>query len=377
MATAAPAQPGAVMALPFVASAHEHVEPAATITVTPGAAEQVINPIDIPAYGYIRSIFLEVVGSGGVGGAAVADSPWNFFTSIALQDVNGANIFGPLDGYATFLTSLYGGYANDQDPGNMPGFVGAAPNMVFGLRIPVEITHHDALGALSNQNAAANYKLNLSVNTLANMMGAPNPIPAFTIRVWLEAWTLPAPVDGRGRPQAQVPPMLGTGQYWSTRTQAVVLGANTVALTRVGNLIRTLIFVSRTAAGVRSDTVFPEPYRFDWDGMTIENASQFYKIASNSEKVNGIAFVRPAGVFVIPFNHSGPHQANGGDSPSLWLPTTQSSRLELSGTFAAAGTVQVLTNEVAPVEQDQAERYQEHSGSGWQGGQVAVTPYAR
>jgi hypothetical protein len=42
----------------------------------------------------------------------------------------------------------------------------------------------------------------------------------------------------------------------------------------------------------------------------------------------------------------------------------QSSRLELTGTWAGAGSVQVLTNEIAPVDADQATRFQVPNGSG-------------
>jgi hypothetical protein len=43
----------------------------------------------------------------------------------------------------------------------------------------------------------------------------------------------------------------------------------------------------------------------------------------------------------------------------------QSSRLELNGVAAAAGTLQVCTNDVAPVEVNPAERYVETSTTGF------------
>lgn len=370
-------QPGVIPALPFTASAHEHTEPAFTLTVTPTTAVQQQNPIDIPAYGYIRHIFLEVSCAGGAGGTANADFPFNLFSSVNLQDVNGANIFGPLDGYATYLANLFGGFANRSNPVDSPLYVGTAPNPVFYLRIPVEISHKDGLGALSNQNAAANYKLNLAINSIAGMTSAAfTTAPTVTIRGWLEAWTLPSPVDGRGRPQAQVPPMLGTGQMWSSRTQSVLVGANTVALTRVGNLIRTLLFVSRDATGARVDTSFPDPVSFNWDGMVIHNASQRYLKQRAYEQTNGVLTL-PTGVFPFLFNNAGPEQAIGNENPDLWLPTSNSSRLEIVGSSAAAGSIQVLTNEVAPVEQDQAERYMDHSATAWNPQGQAAAPYAR
>jgi hypothetical protein len=352
------AQPAAVAALPFVASAHEHVEPAFTQTVTPGASVQQLNPIDIPAYGYIRHIFLEVVASGGTGGTIAADGPWNLFQQITLQDVNGSNIFGPIDGYAAYIANLVGGYAFRNNPVDSPWFVGSAPNPAFYLRIPVEVSHKDGLGALANQNSAANYKLTLAINTVAAAFSAaPSPVPTLTIRGWLEAWTIPAAQDNRGRPQAQVPPLLGSGQYWSSRLQSgIVVGANTIPMTRLGNYIRALAFIARDGSGVRQDTVFPDPFQFNWDGMTIRNQSQRYAQQDFYEKTQG-TLTRPTGVFILPFNHGGPDAALGNEDPDLWLPTTQSSRLEVAGNSAVAGSVQVLTSEVAPIESDQTQRY--------------------
>lgn len=354
----AASQPAAVAALPFTASAHEHTEPAFTVTVVPGAATQQLNPIDIPAYGYIRNIFLEIVAAGGAGGTLSADAPWNILQSVTLQDVNGANIVGPMDGYALYLANVLGSYAFRSNPADSPWFVGAAPNPAFFLRVPVEVSHRDGLGALANQNSAANYKLSLAINNIAAMASvAFTTAPTITIRGWLEAWTLPAPMDSRGRPQAQVPPLLGTGQYWSTRTQSgIVVGQNTIPLTRLGNYIRALVIIARDATGARSDAVFPDPMQFNWDGMQIRNNSQRYLQQEMYEKVGGV-FTRPVGVFMLPFNHGGPVASLGDEDPSLWLPTTQSSRLEIAGVSAAAGTIQVLTNEVAPIEQTQTDRY--------------------
>lgn len=347
-----------IAALPFVASAHEHVEPAFTVTVTPGAAVQQINPIDIPAYGYARYLFLEVVAAGGTGGTVAADGPWNLFQSLTLADVNGSNNFGPMDGYAAYITNLVGGYAQRSNPLDSPWFVGSAPNPAFYLRIPLEITRKDALGSLANQNSAANYKFTMIINTLAAAFSvAPSPVPTYTIKGWLEAWTLPAPMDNRNRPQAQVPPLLGTGQYWSSSLQSgLVIGANTVPWKRLGNYIRMAAFIARDVSGVRQDTVFPDPFQFNWDGMTIRNQSQRYAQQDFYEKTNGTV-TRPTGVFVVPFNHGGAAADFGDEDPDLWLPTTQSSRISIDGVSAVAGSVQMLTCEVAPVEQDQTQRY--------------------
>lgn len=359
------ARPAMVAALPFTAGSHEHVEgPAITLTVPQTAAVQQQNPIDVPAYGYFRSLFIEVVAAGGTGGTIAADGPWNIIQSISLQDVNGANIVNPVDGYGLYLMNLFGGYAFNNNPANYPWFSGVAPNPAFGIRVPVEVIARDALGALANQNSAATYKLNLAINsTAAAYSVAPSPLPTYTIRVWYEGWTIPAAQSMRGEPQAQTPPLLDTGQSWSnTNQRAVLVGDNTLGVTRVGNLIRLLIGVARTGAGARSDTVLPDPVALNWDGNQIWKSNQNYMKAYLYEKFSG-ALTFPAGVFAFPFNHQFIGRM-GNETPDLWVPTTQSTRLDIVGTCAAAGSWQYLVNDIAPVEVDQAQRYQVPSDTG-------------
>lgn len=373
-----PTQRQAVMALPFVAGAHEHCELAFTRTFTPGTTVQRTDPIDIPASGYITSVFLEVVCTGGAGGTAAADAPWNMLTDITLLDVNGGTIVGPIDGYALMVANLIGGWNGvHNNPADSPWFVGTAPNMAFYLRVPVEITHKDALGALVNQNTSANYKLSFGINTIANITSvAWTTAPTVTVRGWLEAWTLPAPVSSKGDPQAQVPPALGTGQYVSVQgPRATVAAGFTAPWTRLGNYIRALGIITRDGSGVRQDTALPDPLNFNWDGMLIKTIGQRVLQQQFYERVAG-TFTRPTGVWALPFNYMGDYPGLGNDTPAGWIPTSQSSRISLDGTAAIAGTVQFITVEVAPVEVNQAARYQEHSGTGWNpntaGGPVAA-----
>lgn len=372
MVTATPEAPptpqGVMAALPFVASAHEHTEPAFQFTATPGAAVQNINPLDIPASGYLRAIWLEVTATGGATGTASADFPWNLLQSVGLQEVNGSTIMNPIDGYALYIANICGGYSYTNDPAQAPFHVASSPNPKFFLRIPVEIAAKDGLGALANQNAAAQYKLSLAINTIAGAWSvAPGTVPLLTVKGYLEAWTLPAAADNRGRPQAQIPPMLGTGQYWSQTTRATIVGNNTIGITRVGNYLRCIPIICRDTANVRSDLVSPEPFRLNWDGNMIHNVSQAYMQDMLRSKVNG-PFTRPVGVFCLPFNHVSTGRM-GNEDPSLWLPTTDASRIEIEGTSAVAGTMQILVNEVAPVETNQAQRYEFPNQTG------AVAPF--
>lgn len=367
--TGAPAQ--AVTRIPFTAAAHEHTEPGGfQFNVQPGAAQQNFGPFDVPAFGFLRHMVIEVqTTTAGTGGTAGPDFPFSLFSSISLSDVNGAPIFGPYTGYETLWANISGGYVYQQDPRRLPGYSTSVTAPSFLLRIPIEISHFDGLGCLANQNAAAAYKVALTVDTLTNWYvqggsgASATTSPIVTVKGWLEAWTLPNDVDIMGRPQEQFPRAHGTTQYWSKFTKAMNAGNNSILLPRVGNLVRNLVLICRNSAGARADNVMPDPIRLAWDQRDLLNESQYLRIQEMYEKIEGPLISRDAGVFHYSFNHQA--QGRSGDGPpNLWLPTVQSTRLEFTGVSGVAGSVTVLTNDVAPAEVSPSERFVESSQSG-------------
>lgn len=356
-----------VPVIPFTGAAHEHTEPGGfSFAVTQTANQQNFGPFDVPAFGFFRHLVIEVTttANGTLGAGVVnADYPFSIFASISCLDVNGAPIFGPFTGYETLWANIAGGYVYQQDPRKGPGFSATGISPGFILRIPIEISHFDGLGSLANQNAASSYKVSLTVDTIANAWStAPTTPPTLLVRGWLEAWTLPDDADILGRPQAQFPPAHGTSQYWSKFNKATVAGQNSILLPRVGNLIRNLVLICRNVSGARADNVFMDPIRLAWDQRDLINESQTLRIQEMFEKIENLN-TRDAGVFHYSYNHA--VQGRSGDGPpNLWLPTMQSSRLEFSGVSAAAGTITVLTNDIAPAEIRPEERFVETSQSG-------------
>lgn len=363
------ARPSAPGLVPFTSGAHEYTEQFDDRTITPGANSQQVGPIDIPAQGYLRHVWLLIEGSSGNldGGTADPDFPWNILQSISLSDVNGAPIFGPIDGYACLWANILGGYAGGvPDPRQHPSFDATFASPVFAIRIPIEVSHRSGFGALANQNSAANYKLNYTVNAASELVSggtAPTP-PDVRIRAVLEAWTLPNDRDVLGRPQAQVPPRHGTTQYWSFHQRDTSAGANTVLLPRVGNLIRVLLFIARNSSGVRQDSVMPADPNLVWDARSIRREPQDYLIGQMRERIPDLT-ARDTGVFAYTFDASD-HGVVGDDDPTFWWPTVQSSRLELDGNSGAAGSLQVVTNDIAPAEVNPEERFVETSATGFQ-----------
>lgn len=342
---------GQAPAVPFVRGSREFVEgPFTDQTITPAAAAQAVNPIDVPARGWASSIVLEVAGSGGALGIGVLneDFPFSVFDQLALTRPNGNPYFGPMQGFSALMTNLYGGYEFDGDPRTNPDFLGTI-NFRFILRIPIEITHHDAYGALIDQDAAAAYKLSWTVPASTTIFTtAPTTIPAIRFRAHLEGWEQPPAADLNGRSIEQSPPGTPTAQFWSEQTFNIVGGLNTIRLTDVGNLLRDVVFIFRddSTPRARIDTELPQDsIRLTYDARDLEN-----RTIRGWRKVMWERFgvVAPTGVIVYDKIHDGEGHA-GNEARNQYLPTSDSTRIEIIGTWTGSGGVlTVLTNDVAP-----------------------------
>lgn len=352
--------------IPFAQGAHEHVEIIAQFAYTPTAAAQVFGPFDVPPSGYERNLALEIVTtSNGVIGAGVAsaDYPFNIIQSLSMNDVNGAPIVGPIDGYALMWANIVAGTQWNNDPRLGPWFSNTIINPAFFIRVPNEITTHDGLGCLANQDASATYKLyiTLAPNTTLYTTQPTTP-PTLQITVWLEAYTVPSDHDMFGNPQAQAPPALGTAQYITFNQQTVLAGANTIPLKRTGNLLECLVMIFRTAAGARSDSVAFNPFTVRWDNKEIYQAvSQNYLKQMAAESLERVTI--DAGVYIIPMNMTTKGGLGNGPLRSLW-PTTQSSRIEFAGSAAVAGSVQIVTIDIAAAQVNPSGRYVMDSATG-------------
>ena len=96
--------------------------------------------------------------------------------------------------------------------------------------------------------------------------------------------------------------------------------------------------------GTRDDTVFPDPATLQWDANNLRQESRRGVIENMADKIVDLA-TRDAGVFFYSFAHSELGRAGDGP-PSLWLATTQASRVELQGNSGTAG------RQYLPVSQD-------------------------
>lgn len=360
--------------VPFIRASAEHVEPAGIDTsrqIT--AADQDLGTFDVPAYGYLRSLLILVQATGGTGTSVTAseDSPWNAVKNILLTEPNGAVIAQFNSGYDALIAHKWGGY-RDNDGADFraaPSFTsvgGSTGNFSFMLRVPVEINLRDALGSLPNQNAAATFKLKITLSSGAASAGAygttiPTVQPTVRVRVFLEAWDQPESQTA-GASNQVTPPAMNTTQFWSSQQYNVNGGSQTIRLTRVGNYIRNLIFIFRAASGttprVTNATFMPDPTTVYLDTRPIDiiEANNWKQRMYERTGFGGSLYAAaatadtPGGLDTSVYSYDFCHEFDGSlghENRDLWLPTLGSTRLELQGSFGGAGTLTVLTNDVA------------------------------
>lgn len=358
----------AAAVVPFVRASQEHAEGTfLDATKQQSTANQGLGPAEVAAYGFLRHLVVKVETTIAIVGTAMTvaeDAPFSAIANLALVEPNGDIIVQFASGYSLYLANKYGGYKFANDMRAKPSFVNTLSatggTLAFILRVPVELNNRDGLGSLPNQSAAAAFKLlvDLAASSALFSAGTPSTQGTFRVRAWLEAWDQPAASSEVGQNQ-QEPPAVNTTQFLTETTYAINSGNFKFRLTRVGNYIRNLIFVFRAATRALGESNWPDPLTWFIDSRPQElieigtlrdrihdrygyGGTGLAGAAIANEAANG----RDAGVFVLDFCHEFDGQA-GHENRDLWLETEGGTKLEIQGTFGAAGTMTVLTNDVS------------------------------
>jgi hypothetical protein len=364
--------------VPFVRASAEHTEPVGyDVSTVMSTSVQTLPDIQIPAYGFLRSVLIVVTSTAGTGATAATmleDSPFAALQNIVLQEPNGAQICNFPSGYDLYLANKFGGYRYSNDNRNSPNFltnVGTTAGFNFVLRVPVEVNNRDALGSLPNQNSGALFRIKLNLNSIANVFGGTVPNgPTVRIRAYAEEWDQPEDSTD-GVANQTVPPAVNTTQYWSRQDFPVNAGQANIRLTRMGNYIRNLIFVFRAggppATRAGGDAGFPDPATLYYDTRPLDTQSRQQWLERQMEKYGYVAKFgatgavsagtaaiavdsgqgRENGVWPYDFCHEFDGRV-GSENRSLWLPTWSSTRFEIgNGSWVGTnGTLSVLTNDV-------------------------------
>lgn len=344
---------------PFIKASRERTLIGPQVSQQIGASAVQTELLDIPAGGFLRYLILEVSASGGTStGTAVLDEdgPFSILDSFVLTDVNGNPLVGPMNGYHLYLLDKYGGYNAVFDPKLRDNFSVADDengNFSFTLRIPIEISARDGYGALANMDASQTFKVQWSfaANSAVFSTVPDGTQPTVTVKIGVEIWDRPPPVDARGASNAQFPPGHGTTQYAKYTAYDLQNGEVTQRLSRVGNNIRNLIFVWRDTSGDRQESTWLDPVRFQIDDQAfdlltrqrlIDRMSDLYRYTGAKDSAGAL----DTGVFVWNFDHD--LDGTPGYSNRLGLlHTHQGTKLELVGSVGEAGVLSVITNDIA------------------------------
>jgi hypothetical protein len=372
----AKAAPDAGARVPFVRASYSYREKIRADSVTLSTSAQTLTPVQITPGGFLRGIWIEVgpPTQNGALGTAVLGSPTDFpfalIATVVLEDVNGQSIVGPITGYELFLANKYGGYSPQDDPELNPAFTGTFVAPYFTIWVPVEI-RSDGLGSLANTDARAQYRLIVTIDASSNILstGTVTTQPIFPVTYWVDYWAQVEATSMTGEPQEQVPPGLGTTQFWYHEIPTVAAGSQTVKHNRVGNAIRCIIYVLRNGVAASGSqpanqrvSNFTDPIKLRMDNRYLFSESpnlrrrglmgRFYLLngpdgdpATIGTPVKGIL---ETGTLVLPFNQDVAYDPSPGDLGD-WLETNEATFLQFEGSLnATVATLTILTNDVAP-----------------------------
>ncbi len=299
--------------------------------------------------GFLRGVRLQMRSSGGVGGTATGDNPWNVFANLKLENVDGSEIMKPMGGYAYYLGQRffrpwYG------DPSRRRDYAaGANPSGTIFLQ--PEIRH--TAGVLANTDARSQYRVSYTLNTAANVITSGTTAPTISVTKYAEIWAQPDSADAHGNTIEPLPPGLNLATL--RRHQILTLNGasseNQLQLSLTGNEIRGLILVVRDSTNTRRD-YFSDPIRWNIDNRNLgifspdevfDHMEDFYDQLGNGTST------RPTGVYVFPRFYQ-PGQLKG----QAWLGTTNATYLTWESATAATatnvpGTVEIISDEVVPV----------------------------
>lgn len=317
------------------------------------------------AGGYLRGLSLMITASGGVNGVVTvtlgADAPWNILgNQVQLKDATGNPILN-VDSFSLYLINLFGGQsgqAGTQDPSSLPSYspvsVGATGTGDFALHLimPLEL---DSSGycSLSDQNATAQPTFQTTLVGSAQFFGvAPGTLPTITVQCNMLYWGIPP-----ANPLA-APPDNGSSAQWTIVTAGQNPAANASVRARhpsPGTAIHTLVVQLRDNTNARVNS-FPASDLTLWiDDFPSRNAmllselqddvwKQFRLPVAVADQGAGAGEVKTAGVIVFSFRTGVMDEVSKADTYDELLWTTPSTKLEVGGTWGAAGTAPFTVN---------------------------------
>lgn len=322
-----------------------------------------INPIQIPAVGYLAGIMLQVSQITTGGTALTADAPFNGLASVELRTAAGNDLIVPVTGYQLYLINKYGAqftaapWSDDKMSINFSATNTAQSYFMF---VPAEIDADNGLGTLPALASNRSYQLAIIAAGLTTVATGATA-GSITVNGTAYYWTEPTASTPGGVPQATQPDGLGTMLQWQLEQPPVTPGDKYIKHQNTGNVLHTVIYTLRNSSGVRIDTNgWPAVCEFYFDNNPLFYLTQpewvelmarrWYGFSGGSkDAVQGLE----TGVYVLPFFAMGAGRAsNGENTRAQLLPTLDSSLVQLRGTSwgSAAATLEIITGSIIPTD---------------------------
>lgn len=376
---AAPAAAAMAATRPFLTGTRPQEQHIYDNTKAMTTSSQQLPQYVVPTDGFLRGFYIQVTGTvPSTNSATVAfteNAPFNVLQSISFNDVSNRPIVGPMSGWELKTIIKFGGYTHSDDAQDsvsytaVTGSGATGGNFSFILHLPVEFVQRNALGSLTNINAASTFNIGITLAASTDVYGtAPTALPNVRIVIQQESWMESNGHDPYGNPAQSNPPAVDTTQFWIRQTYTLGSGATSQQLTSFDGLVRNIIFVLQDSNGsrVQGESDFPDPLRLKYDSVIPFDrvkaiwARQIeedfgYTGARPTTTANAAATINPGGsfrdngVYMYPFNKDfglkpGDEQGYG------YMYVSSGTRLVFDGTIGGSGahTLTALINYVNP-----------------------------
>lgn len=301
-----------------------------------------------PVGGYHRSLYLELIASGGSAnatgvGATSGDSPYNAITTFLFRDPFNTPIINLASGYSLFLVDKWGAQVGG------PGFsaIGSRPSASVTINtttgaftvpftVPFELDSSGFCSMIGMSSAAEpQYQLTLNAST-SIYATATNFTTATTaeLKCYSNFWAAPQ------SDPTLAPPDIGSTAQWQEGVAASKWSNSTnqrIQAPRVGTFLHTLILVLRDtgASNARvsnyptSDlSLFIDGVPYMWESYD-QHRDQMY---------DAYGLTNDTGVVVYSFNDDIDQTPSLAQTHDRMLYTTPSTLLEVAGTSGSTGT---------------------------------------
>lgn len=355
---------------PFIVGSRQVDKSTYDVTKSLIAGTQRLDTYELDTDGFTSHMYVLVEATTAGNSAAVAfqpDAPFSMIGTVQFSDTSNKAIIGPWTGHDLYVATKYGGYTFVDDAKMSPiyslttGTGATGGSTTFVLRVPIEIVHRDALGALLNKSASAVYKLDITLGAIADVYStAPTTPPSVRVRIQQFGWMDPNPSDIRGNPTAQTPPALNTVQFWDKQSFTVNSGALNLKLSTFSGMVRNVIFELRDSTGSRfvGDGDFPDPFTFQYEtSLPVQRIRSVWRhMIGEDFGYTGAADAaggRDWGTYPLPYTKDFGLKP-GAESRFGYLPVSSATSLMAKGSIGGTGahTMNVLINYVNPASGD-------------------------